>query len=99
MKSIKDIENLKGKKVIVRVDYNVPMSGDKITDDFRIKASLSTIEYLKKKGAIVVLISHIGDDAKASLKPVAIRLKKYIPNLNFIDTKKRIIIFILVVFY
>ncbi len=86
MKSIKDIENLKGKKVVVRVDYNVPMDGDKITDDFRIRASLPTIEYLQKKGAIVVLLAHIGDDATSSLKPVAIRLKKFISNLNFIET-------------
>ncbi len=86
MKSIKDIENLKGKRVIVRVDFNVPMKDDKIMDDFRIKASLPTIEYLHKKGAVVIILSHIGDDALMSLKPVAIRLKKFIPNLNFIET-------------
>ncbi len=86
MKTIKDIENLKGKKIVVRVDFNVPIKDGKVVDDFRIKAALPTIEYLHKKGAIVVLIAHIGDDVTSSLKPVAIRLKKYIPNLNFIET-------------
>ncbi len=86
MKSIKDIQDLKGKRVIVRVDYNVPIKEGKILDDFRIKASVPTIEFLKKKGAIVILIAHIGDDGEKSLKPVSIRLKKFIPNLNFIET-------------
>lgn len=86
MKSIKDIENLKGKRVIVRVDFNVPIVDGKILDDFRIKASIPTIEFLKKKGAIIILVAHIGDDGKDSLKPVATRLKKYVTNLNFIES-------------
>ncbi len=86
MKSIKDIDNLKGKKVLVRVDFNVPMKDEKIIDDFRIKASLPTIEYLQKKGAIVILLAHIGDDGEKSLKPVSVRLKKFMPGLNFIES-------------
>lgn len=87
MKTIKEIENLKGKKVIVRVDFNVPQDENgKITDDFRIKSAIPTIEYLQKKGAIVILVSHIGDDGKKSLKPISIRLKKTIRNINFIET-------------
>lgn len=87
MKSIKDIENLKGKRVIVRVDFNVPQDNDgKIVDDFRIKSALPTIEYLQKKGAIIILVAHIGDGAEKSLKPVAVRLKKYLPNIKFIES-------------
>jgi len=86
MKSIKDIEDLKGKRVLVRVDFNVPIKNGKVLDDFRIKKSLPTIEYLHKKGATVILLSHIGDDGKESLKPVADTLKKYVSNLNFIKT-------------
>jgi len=86
MKTIKDIENLKGKRVMVRVDFNVPIVDGKIVDDFRIKAALPTIEYLKKKGAIVILIAHIGDDGVKSLKTVSVRLKKFVPNLNFIES-------------
>jgi phosphoglycerate kinase len=86
MKSIKDIDNLKGKRVLVRVDYNVPIKDGKIIDDFRIKASIPTVEFLQKKGAIVILMAHIGDDGEKSLKPVSVRLKKFIPDLNFIES-------------
>lgn len=86
MKSIKDIEKLSGKRVLVRVDFNVPIVAGKVRDDFRIKKSLPTIEYLKSKGAIVILLAHIGEDGKESLKPVADKLKKYIPSVNFIKT-------------
>ena len=85
MKTIKDIENLSGKKVLLRLDLNVPMNDGKIIDDFRIKKSIPTIEYLHKKGAIVIILTHLGDDGKENLSPVAIRLKKYIPTLKFID--------------
>lgn len=85
MKSIKDLENLAGKKVLVRVDYNVPMKDDKILDDFRIQKSLPTIEYLHKKGATVIILAHLGEDGKRSLAPVAARLKKFLPDLVFLD--------------
>lgn len=86
MKTIKDIENLKGKKVMVRVDFNVPVVDGKIVDDFRIKAAIPTIEFLIKKGAIVILIAHMGDDGEKSLKIVATRLKKLIKNFVFIES-------------
>ncbi len=86
MKTIKDIESLNGKKVLVRVDYNVPMKNGIIIDDFRIKKSLETIEYLQKKGAIVILLAHLGSDGRESLKPIAVRLKKYIPSVVFIES-------------
>jgi len=62
------------------------MSEGKILDDFRIKKSLETIEFLSKKGAIVILIAHLGSDGKQSMKPVAVKLKKYLPNSRFIET-------------
>lgn len=71
---------------MVRVDFNVPIIDGKIVDDFRIKASVPTIEYLKKKGAIVILLAHLGDDGEESLKIVAVRLKKFIPSLHFIES-------------
>ena len=88
MKSIKEIDDLKGKRVLVRVDFNLPMEGGKIVDDFRIKKALPTIEYLHKKGATVILLAHLetGGDDKVSLKPVAVRLKKYLPETIFIET-------------
>merc|ERR1712070_159579 len=71
--------DLKGKKVLVRCDLNVPLSEGKITDDTRIRGSIPTIEYLVSKGAKVMLSSHLGrpkdgPEDKFSLAPVAPRL-------------------------
>jgi 3-phosphoglycerate kinase len=79
-KTIRDID-LKGKTVLLRADYNVPVDHGKITDDYRITQSLPTIEYLLGKKVKLVIISHLGrpsgpGDAAASLKPVAQRLSK-----------------------
>jgi len=80
-KSIGDLadDELKGKKVLVRCDVNVPLDGKKITDDTRIRSSIPTIEYLKSKGAIVTVCSHLGrpkdgPEDKFSLAPCAERM-------------------------
>lgn len=76
---LKDLE-VRGKRVIVRVDFNVPIEKGKITDDTRIVKSLPTIQYLIKQSARVILISHLGrpknKESEFSLKPVAERLSK-----------------------
>lgn len=79
-KSVKDID-VKGKKVIVRCDFNVPMKDGVITDDIRIVSALPTIKYLLDNDAKVILMSHLGRpdkcyDSKYSLKPVAVRLSE-----------------------
>ena len=51
---------MKGKKVIVRCDFNVPQKDGEITDDNRIRAALATVNYLKDHGAKVILMSHLG---------------------------------------
>ncbi|MCX6754497.1 MAG: phosphoglycerate kinase [Candidatus Nomurabacteria bacterium] len=86
MKSIKDLKSLAGKSVILRADFNVPIKDGKVLDDFRIKKVIPTIEYLQKKGAKVIIISHIGDEGKESLLPVAVKLKKSIKEVEFIGT-------------
>jgi len=80
-KSIADLseEELKGKKVLIRCDVNVPLDGKTITDDTRIRSSIPTIEYLKGKGAIVTVCSHLGrpkdgPEDKFSLGPCAERM-------------------------
>jgi len=81
-KSIKDLsdDEIKGKKVLIRCDLNVPLDGEKITDDTRIRSSIPTIEYLKGKGAIVTVCSHLGrpdgKEAKFSLAPCAERMSE-----------------------
>lgn len=85
MKSIKDLKVLKGKKVILRADFNVPMKNGVVLDDFRIKKTIPTILFLQKKGAKVIIISHIGRDSKESLFEVSKSVKKYVKNFEFIN--------------
>src|SRR5216683_6776989 len=80
--SIRDLD-LKGKRVFIRVDFNVPLApgGQEITSDKRIKASLRTIQYALDHGAGVILASHLGrpkgkPNQEMSLKPVAKRLEE-----------------------
>jgi len=70
MRDIKQIKNVKGKTVLLRVDFNVPIKNGKVEDDFKIKKTLPTINFLKKRGAKMILITHLGKNGTASLKPV-----------------------------
>ena len=82
-KTVKDVD-VKGKRVLLRCDFNVPMAKDGsgvITDDKRIRAALPTIQYLLDQGAAVIACSHMGKPKgevkpELSLKPVAVRLSE-----------------------
>ena len=81
MKTIKDFD-LNGKRVLIRVDFNVPIKDGVIKDDNRIRASLETINYAINNSGKVILLSHLGrvkeeaDKAKNDLLPVSVRLSE-----------------------
>jgi phosphoglycerate kinase len=80
-KTIRDLQDVRGVRMFVRVDYNVPVENGTITDDTRIRASLPTLEHLLAGGARLILASHLGRPKKGfatefSLKPVAARLSQ-----------------------
>ncbi|MDQ3089744.1 MAG: phosphoglycerate kinase [bacterium] len=83
-KSILDEKNLAGKKVLVRVDWNVPLQSGKVVDDYRIKQSLATIDFLLNEGAKVIIICHLETVESLSLKPIAEHLYGRLP-LTFCD--------------
>ena len=92
LRSISDLEDIQyyGKKVLVRVDFNITINNGAVTEDYRIRSAIPTIEYLVKRGAKVILASHLGRpkfrDHNNTLAPVAVRLKEILNrNVDFID--------------
>ncbi|MDD4477401.1 MAG: phosphoglycerate kinase [Patescibacteria group bacterium] len=89
---MRQIKDLKNKTVLLRVDFNVPIKNGKIIDDYKIKKTIPTIEHLAKKGAKIILISHLGRpegfDKKLSLRPVAVNLEKILKKkIKILDLK------------
>ena len=88
-KTVKDLDRsaLAGKRVLVRVDYNVPIEHGAVGDDTRIRATVPTIEYLVDQGARIVLVSHLGRPkgevkTEFTLEPIAARLQNYVQNTD-----------------
>ena len=92
--TLEDLGDVAGKRVFVRTDFNVPLEGEgddrHITDDFRIRAALPTIEWLTEHGASVVCASHLGrpkgaPDPKYSMDPVRARLAELAPGVELLE--------------
>jgi phosphoglycerate kinase len=91
MKSIKDVTNLDGVRVLVRLDLNVPIKDGSIVDDFRIRKSLPLIKYLYDKGANLILISHIQSKGNTTLEPVARYFKNFDVDCVFEKNYKKVL--------
>ena len=88
--NLDDLGDVRGKRVLVRTDFNVPMENAEITDDFRIRAALPTINWLTERGASVVCASHLGrpkgrPEPKYSMAPVRERLAELAPGVDLME--------------
>jgi phosphoglycerate kinase len=88
--TLPDLDDVNGKRVLVRTDFNVPLDNGVITDDFRIRAALPTIEWLADRGAHVVCASHLGrpkgqPTPKYSMEPVRRRLDELAPGVELME--------------
>ena len=85
MKSIENIENIENKRVILRLDLNVPIKNGKITDSNRIDKVMPTLEFLLKKKAKIIIISHVGRPKGKIVKELSLELVSlYIKSLSLI---------------
>ncbi len=92
LRTIKELRDLSGKRVLLRVDFNVPLRGKKIVDDYKIRASLPTIQYLLDHHAAIIIVSHLGRPKKItpqlSLRPLARYLEKLVDKkVAFVEAK------------
>ena len=87
---LEDLPDPRGKRVLVRADFNVPLNGSAITDDLRIRAAVPTLTWLLERGASVVTCSHLGrpkgrPDSKYSMDPVRTRLAALAPGVELLE--------------
>jgi len=87
---LEDLPDVAGKRVLVRCDFNVPLSNGRIVDDLRIRAALPTLEWLKERSAIVTTCTHLGrpkgkPDPRFSVEPVRERLAELLPGVTLLE--------------
>jgi phosphoglycerate kinase len=78
-KPITESENLEGKKVLVRVDWNVPIGGGAVLDDYRVQNTLDTLRYLREKKAKIIIMSHLDSKESDSLKTIHDHVNQFFP--------------------
>lgn len=88
--TLEDLGELDGRRVLLRADFNVPITDGEIVDDFRIRAALPTIEWLLGRGAVVTACTHLGrpkgtPDPRYSVEPVRRRLAELAPGVELLD--------------
>jgi phosphoglycerate kinase len=88
--TLEDLGDIEGQRILVRTDFNVPLDGDRIVDDFRIRAALPTIHWLQQAGGKVVCASHLGrpkgkPDPAYSMAPVRARLAELTPGVELLE--------------
>ncbi len=83
MKTLRDLPELNDVPVLVRAALNVPVADGKVVNTFRLRAALPTIEYLRTRGAKIILIGHLGDVGTETLRPVYEAMKEFIPRISF----------------
>jgi phosphoglycerate kinase len=87
IRGIKELKNIKGKRILLRLGLNASIKNGKVVGGYRIKQIIPTIKYLKNKGAKVIILGHIGREKKRSLKPIADYINRrtkvgFVPNLH-----------------
>ncbi len=85
LKTLNDIPDVKGKKILVRSELNVPIKNGEVSDIYRIEKAMPTLEWLSSRGAKVVVVAHLGRKPEASLRPVYERMKKMMPGVKFVS--------------
>jgi len=83
MRTVRDIKIGENIPILVRAALNIPVTHGVVANDYRLRRALPTIQYLRKRGAKIVLISHIGEQGTETLEPVAKALSKLIPGVSF----------------
>lgn len=79
MRKVTDIQNLKGKRIVLRASLNIPLRDGKIQNQLRLTRALPTLRYLREQGARVVVLSHIGREKEETLFPIYQELERYLP--------------------
>jgi len=83
-KTLEDIGDVRGKRVIVRSELNTPIENGKVSDNYRIEKAAPTLTWLSERGAKTIVIAHLGRNPEDSLRPVYEELKKILPSAKFV---------------